>query len=178
MVTHYESPELQEFANKFATWLTRKVNGRLPAPHLRLVGASEELWPSLYETARLTGSDKGFDNWCQKSDACAFEFFALPLDGEMKRIDPQTKSQILPLLFPYYENEFIDTLLDYDAVIFLRLSRLPNPHRQVTETVNETAYVISTWVKKPLAPQDSDGNIEEEQIVSWLNEYEAEREQQ
>lgn len=175
MVIHYESPEMQEFANKFGTWLTRKVNGRLPAPHFRLVGASEELWPALYETARLTGSDNGFDNWFQKSDACAFEFFTLPPDGEMKRIDRETKSQVLPLLFPYYENEFIETLLDYDAVIFLRLNRLPNPDRQVAVTVNETAYVISTWVRKPLASQDSNGNVEEKQILSWLNEYDTER---
>jgi hypothetical protein len=175
MVTHYLSPQMEEFANEFGTWLTRKMNGRLPAPHLRLVGASEELWPALYETARLTGSDNGFDDWCQKSDACAFEFFSLPPNGEMKRIDRETKSHVLPLLFPYYQNDFIDTLLDYDAVIVLRLGRLPSPHRQVVVTANETAHVVSTWLRKPLAHQDGNGNVEEKQILSWLNEYEAER---
>jgi hypothetical protein len=178
MVTHYESPQMEEFANEFGTWLTRKVNGRLPAPHLRLMGASETLWPVLYQTARLTASEGDFADWCEKSDACAFPFFALASEGERKRLDRETKSRLLPLLFPYYDSDFIEALLEYDGVIFLRLSRLPNTRRRVLVTAHETAYVCSTWLGKPLTRQDPAGNVEENQILTWLNEYSTEREQQ
>ena len=178
MVAHYESPKMEEFANEFITWLTRRSNGSLPAPHVRLVGASEELWPALYETARITGGENGYADWCEKSDACAFPFLALSPDGEPQRLDRETKSQLLPLLFPYYENDFIETLHGYDGIIFLRLVRLPSIHRQTVVTAHETAYLCSTWLQKALTGQNSAGNVREEQILSWLNEYSAEREQQ
>jgi hypothetical protein len=177
-VAHYESPQMETFANTFITWLTRKLNGSLPAPHVRLVGASEELWPALYQTAKLTGGENGFADWCEKSDACAFPFLELSSKGEPRRLDHATKSQLLPLLFPCYENDFLETLLDYDAVVFLRLDRLPNIQRQAVVTAHETAYLCSVWLRKALIGQNSAGNVEEEQILSWLDEYSADREQQ
>ncbi len=167
LITQYNNPELEELMNEFATWLVRKQGGRLPAPTIKLLGSSEKLWPVVYESASRTMTDSSFENWMKTSDGCAFPFLGLDQEGELRRLDRQTKEAALGFLFPYYPPDIRAALLDFDAVVFLRLGRLRDPVSHVMVACHEAAFVCSVWLQREL---DIYGNLR-----TWLAKFEVER---
>lgn len=167
IMTQYNSPHMEQFANGFATWLARKMGGRLPAPRIHVIGASEKLWPVLFETSKRTMGTAGREEWRNNSDACTFPFLSMGEDSQPKRLDRETKAKLLPWLFPYHPKSFVQTLTEFDAVIFLRLHKMPDPRRQFLIAACEAAFICAIWLGKPL-------NIEDEQVSQWVGEFSTE----
>jgi len=182
LVTVFESPRMQAMANDFTDWLTRKVGGPLPSPRVRLIGASEQLWPAIYETHSRTQpcqslGGRTFRDWQEGVDACAFSFLAEGSDGRLRGLTPDEKAITLPWLFPYYEEAFLKTLMQFDAVVFLRLSKLPDPKRQVIVMGNECVRVVQMWLGRERVASDPRTGQEDPRVISWLAEYAKETQQ-
>jgi hypothetical protein len=154
IITQYTSPQLETTMNGFATWLVRKIGGRLPAPRIRIVGAPEELWPRVHVTMQLTGSACSFEEWMIDSDAGSFPYFQLR-NMQPARLDHDMKLELLPKLLPYYPEKIAQTFADYDAIIFLRLSRMPDPRRQAVVASTETSFISAMWTSTPIPLDDA-----------------------
>jgi len=128
LVTVFSSPPLEDLANSFTTWLTRKLDGRLPAPRVKIVGCSEEFWPVLREPSAAVNSTVTEKSW-ERADACMFAFLASDAKGEVVRLDREMKTKLLPAIFFFYQKREINELAEYDAAVFLRLQRIPDTKR-------------------------------------------------
>ena len=170
-VTMFNSPYLEDLANGFTTWLAKKLNGRLPAPRVRVVGASEEFWPFLRDPSLAINPASTENTWAT-SDACMFAFMAVGANGEVKRLDRKTKRGMLPAFFPF-DRKQIGQLSRYDAAVFLRLKRMPNTQHQIAVACEECCRVLELWMSKPLVlagPNDGP----DAQVMQWISEFATE----
>jgi hypothetical protein len=163
VIKQYQSPHLEETVNGYATWLTRRLGGQLPAPHIHLIGAPEDLWPLLRESARRTGQTVTRKEWKEGRDASAFLFFRVE-DGQMKRVDRNAKRAVLPWLFPFYTPDFAAGMDGYDAIVVVRLRLARDPRRQLLLAGTETAYVVGMWTQTPI-------DLSEHHVCGLLNDY-------
>jgi hypothetical protein len=171
-VAVFRSPYLENLANSFTVWLTRRVNGRLPAPHIHILGSSEQCWPFLRAPSIAANPATTEKSW-ETCDACTFMFMAAGPGGEVVRLDRKAKRGILPAFFPFQRRQ-IRKLARYDAAIFLRLACMPDPQRQIFVMCEECVRVVELWVARPLtAGSPEDGP--DPQVAAWLNEFAEER---
>lgn len=169
LVRTYDSVALQGMANAFTTWLTRRLDGPLPAPLIRVVGATDEFWPKLREPSRLT-DPASTENW-ENTDSAMFYFLAYDRSsGRMVRIPRSMKGDVLRLLFPFELKE-VKGLRRCDAAVFMRLHLMPDWAYREAVLASECARIVEAWVAKPL-------NLSEgfdPKVLGWLNEFAAER---
>ena len=165
-ITQYASPQIETTVNGFANWLVRRIGGRLPAPMIRVVGASEKLWPHVFTTMQLTGNGCSFEDWMLQSDAGSFPYFQLH-NLQPARLDRDIKIELLPNLLPYYTRKTAETFADFDAIIFLRLSKMPDPRRQIVVAATETSFISGLWTGKPIPIEDCTAAT---QLAEYLRE--------
>jgi len=167
LMRQYDNPKLQELTNGFLTWLTVKVSGRLPAPAIRLIGSSEELWPVLFQTNMLTTGGGDLDEWLNNCDACAFPYLQMLPDGPA-RLPLEAKPPVLKYLFPFWKDSFLRSMIEFDAAVFLRVSKTGGPRQQLLTAAIEATHVCAVWTQIEL-------DLSAVQVASRLNGYLHER---
>lgn len=168
-VAQYTCPVLEEVINGYENWLTKQLGGELPAPHVRILGCSEELWKAAYTTLKLTGHTATEKEWDEETNASSAPFLSIS-GGKLVRLSREAKLRVLPLFLPYLPSEVAQTYADCDAIIFLRMSKVSDRKEQAVICATEATFITSLWTGQPL-------NLDDDAVAKKLAEYLQQRQQ-
>lgn len=177
------------WTNGFLAWLNRKLSGPDHSLTVKVLFATEDVWRELYETSQKTakgseheylgGQPTPLVHWLTEVDACVFPMVVPSQDDGLQPVPKERRFDAVRHLFPWFNDDYLRGLSQFDAVIFLRQTKLPrttaNP-AQATLTLeiaaHEAVHILEVLHGKHyMSQRDPKTQWDDAQIVKWVKEY-------